>query len=98
MLVELRPEEISGAARVCEQMVNSDLRSQLFVRIVGEIFSERIGELDFAGLHEPKNGDGGEHFVHRADAKTSVEFIGNFLFAIGQTVGGGEDRLAVLDD
>ena len=81
-----------------KEMVDCDFGSDILIGIICEIFSERIGELDFAGLHEPKNGDGGEHFVHRADAKTSVEFIGNFLFAIGQTVGGGEDRLAVLDD
>src|SRR6266850_1858224 len=98
MSVELRAEEITGTAGMRKEVVDGDLGSEVLIGIVGEVFSEWIGKPDFAGLHELKYGDGGEHLVHRAEAKTSVEFIGNFLFAVGQTVGGSEDGLAVLGD
>src|SRR6266850_5308651 len=98
MSVELRAEEIASAAGMGKEVVDGDFGGDVLIGIVGKIFSEWIGELDFAGLDELKDGNGGEHFVHRAEAKTSVGFIGNFLLTVGQTVGAGEDGLAVLGD
>src|SRR5579863_7424644 len=55
MGIELRSEEIAGAAGVREQVMYGDLGSEVLVRVVGDILSQRIGELDLAGLHELEN-------------------------------------------
>src|SRR5215472_2754601 len=43
VLVELRAEEITGASRVREQMMDGDFGRQVLVGIVGEILAERVG-------------------------------------------------------
>ena len=83
MLVKLRTEEISGPSGVREQMMDGGLGGEVLVRVIGEVLPERVGELNLAGLRELKNGDSGEHLVHRADAESRVELVGNFLFAVG---------------
>ena len=50
MRVELWPEEIAGAAGVRQKVMNGDLGSDVLIGIVGEIFSQRIGELELARL------------------------------------------------
>ena len=96
MRVELRAEKVARAAGVSQQLLDSDFSGDILVGIVGEVFADGIAERDFSGLHELKNRDGGEHFVHRADAKFSVERIGDFLFAIGHAICAGENRFTVF--
>ena len=98
MLVEFGAEEIAGAAGVRKKLFDSDFGGDVFVRIVGEIFAERVAEFEFSVLRELQNGGGGEHFVHRADAKFRVERVGDFLVAVGHAVGGSENRRAVFRD
>src|SRR5690242_3680531 len=50
MGVELRPEDIAGATRVREQLVNRDLRSELLVRVIGDVRDERCLKLHLASL------------------------------------------------
>src|SRR5437016_13579509 len=79
MRVELRTEEVSGAACMRKQVMDCHLGNELFIRIIGNILYQRIGQLDLAGLNELKNRNGGEHLVHRSDTKARVQFVGNLL-------------------
>src|SRR5579863_7973488 len=72
MLIEFRAEEIAGATGVGEQMVDGNFCGDVFIRIVGKNFAQGGGELEFSGLHQLQRRNGGEHFVHGADAEASV--------------------------
>ena len=78
--------------------MNGDFCGDVFVRIVGEILADGSSEFYFSGLHELERGHGGKHFVHGADAETGVQFVFDFLFAIGQAVGAGKNAFAVFRD
>ncbi len=96
--VELGTEEVPGASGVGEQILDGDLCGDVLVRIVGEEFAERIVERELALLCELKNGDGGEHLVHGADAETGIEGVGGLVLAVGETVGLGKDWLALAGE
>src|ERR1700722_15604687 len=96
VLVELGAEEVAGASSVSQKVVNGDFGGHVFVGIVGEILAERIGEIEFAGLHQLQNRRRREHFVHGANAKLRARMVGNFLIAVGHSINGSEYLLPVL--
>src|SRR6202034_2295143 len=96
VLVELGAEEVAGASSVSEKVVNGDFGGPVVVGIVGEILAERIGEIEFASLHQLQHRRRREHLVHGANAKLRARMVGNFLIAVGHTINGRKYLLPVL--
>jgi hypothetical protein len=98
MGVEVGAEDVAGAAGVGQQLVDGDLGGDVAVGVVGEVGAEGSGELDLAGLVQLEDRDGGEHLVHRADAKARADGVRGPVLAVGQSVGAAEEHPVVLGD
>ncbi len=81
-----------------QQLMDRDLGCDVLVRIVSQIFSHRVFHVQLACLCQLQYRNRGEHLVHRSDAEASLQRIGRLVFPVGQTVGLGENRLAVFCD
>src|SRR5262249_54545760 len=95
VLEKLWTEDVSGATSMRQQVIDRHFGRDVLVGIVGEVLPYRIAKRQLARLHELQCRDGGEHFVHGADAKAGVERVWDFVFAVGEAVGLGKYRFAV---
>jgi hypothetical protein len=90
--------ELPEAAGVRQQLMDGDLGGDLAVGVVGQIGSQRSGELDLAGLDQLEDRHRGEHLRHRPDPKPRPDGVRSSALAIGQPVGAAEEHPAVLRD
>src|SRR5262245_28546664 len=72
-------------------MMDRNLRGDVWIRIVREVFAQRIGEPNSSGLYELKNRSCRKHLVHRAEAKASIDRVRQLRRTIGQAVSAVED-------
>jgi hypothetical protein len=81
---------------VGEKVTYGHLRSDVRVRIVTEVLADWVVKRELSLLDELQRRDGGEHLVHRADAKARLERVRDVSFAIRLPVGVCEANFAVL--
>jgi hypothetical protein len=96
--VALGAERVAGAAGVGEQMVERHLAGHVRVGVVGDVFADRVGELQLSGLLELRDGHRGEHFVHRAEVEAGVEAVGDAFVPVLLAANVGEDHLVVAGE
>jgi hypothetical protein len=66
------------------------------VGVFGEVFAEGSGELELARVDQLEDRHGGEHLIHRADAKARPARVRDPSLAVGQPVGVAEEHVVVL--
>src|ERR1041384_7615089 len=98
MLVEVRSKDVACSSGVGEQLFDGYFRSEVFVRVVGQVVAEGRFEIEFAVLHELHSRNGSKDLVHGADAETRLQSVWRFLFAICETVRLSENSLAGSGD
>src|SRR5262249_37261673 len=96
--VELRPEEIAYARLHIEQVIDRNLLSRLFVRVIGQVFADRVIEREPALLAQLEHCDLGEEFVDPPEVEFRVDAVGDVVRLAGQTHGALKDRLVVFGD
>src|SRR5262249_5321047 len=96
MFVELWAEEVACSASVCQQMMDGHLGSQIFVWIIGKIFSDGPVELELAILHELHGGHGRKHLVHGADPELRAQVVLDFLVSVGKSIRAGKNWSSVF--
>jgi hypothetical protein len=64
-------------------MVYGRFGGHLFVWVIGQVLTNRIGELQLTGLCKLEDRGSREHLIHGADSKTRIQAIGYMMFAVG---------------
>lgn len=90
-VVEVAPQP----RRVGEQVLDPDLLRGLGAGEVGNEARQRVVERELAPLRQLRDGDGGEHLVHRAQVEPGVDPVRSVEVLVRRAPGARQQHLAV---